>query len=101
MDRAMADADAPNLGVGAAGKQTAGRGQRIFPHLKRPGVYVKGHDLPLVAGLHLGAHLLFVECCAAAGVLLLAIPWLGSRHGFSPVLCLGNFHKRILLQPAG
>jgi hypothetical protein len=67
MNRREADADTPDLGIGEVGQQALARGQGIFGHLKGPGVHVEGYDSAVIAGFHLGTHLLLVEGRAAAG----------------------------------
>ena len=85
MDGRVADADAPDLGIGVAGQQALGSGQGIIRHLEGAGVHVEGHDLAAIAGLHLGAHLLLVKGGAAAGMLFFAVAGLGFRHGVFPI----------------
>src|ERR1700722_12541634 len=85
MDCRIADADAPDLGVGTAGQQALGGGQGIVRDLEDSAVHVEGHDPPAVAGVDLRAHVLIVESSATAGMLFFAVARLGSRHGCSPI----------------
>jgi hypothetical protein len=85
MDCRVADADAPNLGIRVAGQQPLRGRQGVVGHLEGPGIYVEGHDLAVIAGLHLGTHVLLVESCATPGMLFFAVAGLGLRHGFSPI----------------
>jgi hypothetical protein len=98
MDCRVADADAPDLGVGTAGQQALGSSQRILCDLEGSGVHVECNDPPAVTGLDLRAHLLLVKGGAAAGMLFFAIPGMGSRHGRSPVRRDKNTVKGIVQQ---
>ncbi len=73
MDGRAADTDAPDLGIGMACQQALGGCQGVFGHLEGSAVHVKGHHLAVIAGLHLGAHVLLVKSRAAAGVLFFAV----------------------------
>src|SRR5947209_3822975 len=84
MDGRVADADAPDLGIGVAGQQALAGGQGIFRHLEGSTVHVEGHDLSVIAGLHLGTHVLLVKGRAAAGMLFFAVARLRFRHGDAP-----------------
>src|SRR5436853_238242 len=85
MDGRVADADAPDLGIRVAGQQALGSGQGVFGQLEGAGVHVEGYDLAVVAGLHLGAHVLLVKGRAATGMLFFPVAGLWARHGVSPV----------------
>jgi hypothetical protein len=77
MDCRMADADAPDLGIGIAGQQALGRRQGIVRDFEGTAVHVDGHDPPEVASLDLRAHVLLVESVPAAGMFFFAVPGLG------------------------
>jgi hypothetical protein len=85
MDGGVADADAPDLGIGVAGQQALGGVQGIFRHLEVAGVHVEDQDLAVITGFHLRTHALLVKGCAAAAMLLFAVAGLGFRHCSSPV----------------
>jgi hypothetical protein len=109
----MADADTPDLGIGVAGQQASGGRQSIVRYLEGFTVDVKSHDPTVIAGLHLGAHLLLVKSHATAGMLFFTVPRLGFHQGLSliwqrrfipnPIVAAGR-HARFAppgLQPFG
>jgi hypothetical protein len=77
MDSSVADADTPDLRIRMAGQQALGSRQSVFGHFKVPAVYVDGYDPAMIAGLHLGTHLLFIHGNAEAGMLFLAVSGMG------------------------
>jgi hypothetical protein len=85
MDGRVADANAPDLGIRVEGQQALGSGQSVLRHREGSRVHVKGHDLAVIAGLHLEAYVLLVQGSATPGMLFFAVTGLTVRHGFSPV----------------
>jgi hypothetical protein len=73
MNRRVAGADTPDLGIGVVGQQALGSCQGIFGYLKDPGIHVEGYDSAAIAGLHLGTHPLLVKGRAATGMLFFAV----------------------------
>jgi hypothetical protein len=78
---AMPDSHEPDLGVEAARKETVRRCNRVSRQLKITTDYVNGHDLSMVAGFYLLAHLLFIEFCPEASVFFFAVTRLSHAHG--------------------
>jgi hypothetical protein len=101
MDCQMADAYAPDLGVGTARQQALGGSQAVVGDIEGSAVHVEGHDPPAVAGLDLRAHMLLVQIATTAGVLFFAVTGLVYRHGSFPIRRVGNPRNRIVHQPGG
>src|SRR6266545_2638123 len=82
MDRVMADANAPRLGVRQTLQEPRGRVQGIVGDLELAGIDVDRDDLPLVASFHLSADLPFVPFVPEPGVFLFGVT--GGCHGYPP-----------------
>jgi hypothetical protein len=97
----MADAYAPDLGVGTARQQALGGSKGVVGDLEGPAVHVESHDPPAVARLDLRAHTLLVQIATTAGVLFFAVTGLAYRHCSFPIRRVGNPRNRIVHQPGG
>ena len=51
MHPAVAYSATPNLDVWVAGQQALRSRQGVLSHFERPGLYIDGHDFPLIVGL--------------------------------------------------
>jgi hypothetical protein len=83
MDPTVADPDAPNLGLGMVGEQALCRRQRIFSHFKCAGLYIHGHDLPLVAGFNVWTDMLGIDFLPTPCMFLFTVARLPHLHNFS------------------
>ena len=100
MNRAMTDADAPDLCVRQSGQEPVRGGQPVFGHLVLAGIDVDGDDVAIVAGFDLGANLPLVNFLAKPGMFFLAVSWLADhgrvtplrRGGRKPLLVIGPYY---------
>jgi hypothetical protein len=83
MDPTVADPDAPNLSIGIVGEQALRSRQRILSHFKCAGLYINGHDLPLVAGFDVRTDALGVDFIPTPCVFLFTVARLLHLHHFS------------------
>jgi hypothetical protein len=80
MNGAVANPDAPNLGVWSPGQKSLRGNKAILGYLERETVHVNGNDFSLVSIFNLSAYDLLVNFVAPAGVLFFAVMWLGHCH---------------------
>jgi hypothetical protein len=70
-----------------SGSQQALRScEGIFSHFERTSLDIDGDNLPTIASLHLGTHLLFIDRRTEAGMLFFAETWLPPCHRVPPFL---------------
>src|SRR3954464_14074096 len=78
MDARGADTDAPDRRIGAASQQTPRGRQDVVGNLERSAFDVDRDDLAVIAGLDLGADLLFIQLLSSTRVFFFAVACL--RH---------------------
>jgi hypothetical protein len=83
MDTTVADPNAPDLGFRMVGEQALSSRQRILSHFKCAGLYINGHDLPLVAGFDLWTDVLGIDFIPTPCMFLFTIARLPHLHNFA------------------